>query len=285
MRTITGKNAIVTGAASGIGRAIALRLAAEGANICALDIDDYGLFQIVTDVKQAGVRAIGRLCDNRQPQEISAAVEHVLQRWGGVDILVNNAGIAYYGEFCLMSADHCEQIIDVNLRAPIEFIRLLLPVFRQSGDAHVVNVASVFGMIGYPQASVYSATKHALVGLTEALRGEYGRRGIGFTAVCPGFVDTGLFDSAMRGVDRQTNKQAPRWMMTSPEKVADRTIKAIYRNRPVEYVQTYARLAPIGKRMFYGLIDRLHHLSKRKLPVVRHFVRHETPDQSTRRAA
>src|SRR3990170_5832672 len=111
MRTIRGKWALVTGAASGIGRAIALRLAREGANLFLVDIDEPGLANVVEEVRDTGVEAFGRRCDVAEPCEVSAAVAEVLARCGGVDILVNNAGIMYYGRTERMAAEHWDRLL------------------------------------------------------------------------------------------------------------------------------------------------------------------------------
>ena len=125
MRQIRGKTALVTGAASGIGRAIALRLADEGARLYLIDVNAVEMAAVIAEAKRRGVDALGRQCDVSQPQEITAAVEHLLDRLGGIDILMNNAGIAYYGRTLHMSAAHWNQVLAVNLHAPIQFTREL----------------------------------------------------------------------------------------------------------------------------------------------------------------
>ena len=193
MRTIKGKSALVTGAASGIGRAIALRLAQEGADLYLLDVDEVGMACVVGEARKLGVEVIGRYCDVSDPAQIQQATNYILQRWGGVDILVNNAGITYFGETDSMSAEHCEKLLAVNLHAPIHLTRELLPTLLERPEAHVLNVASFFGLIGTRKTALYTSTKFGLVGFGESLRAEYGRRGLGVTTLCPGFVDTQLF--------------------------------------------------------------------------------------------
>jgi len=264
MKIIRDKIALVTGAASGIGRAIALRLAREGAHLFLLDVNDVGLANVVTAVKREGVNALGRRCDVSQPARIVESVEAVLDRWGKVDILVNNAGIAYYGQTAKMSAEHCEQLLAVNLHAPIHFTRELLPTLLEQPEAHVLNVASFFGLIGSRRVAVYASSKFGLVGFSESLRAEYGRRGLGVTALCPGFVDTNLFDTALRNEDRAQSKRPPRWMLTTPERIARCAVQSIYRNRRLIVTQPYAQIAYYGKRFFPGLLDWAHHLSRRR---------------------
>src|SRR5919109_925582 len=146
MREILGKSALVTGAASGIGRAIALKLADEGVRLFLVDINEIGLESVANDARLAGV-----------------------------DILVNNAGITYYGHTEQMSAEHWDRLTRVNLLSHIQFTRELLPSLLARPEAHVLNVCSMFGLVGMPKVAAYSTTKFALVGFSDALRAEYGR--------------------------------------------------------------------------------------------------------------
>ena len=264
MRTLRNKSALVTGAASGIGRAIALRLAREGVDLFLLDVDEAELVDVVAAAKRQRVDAIGRRCDVGDTDQIRASVRHILDRWGGVDLLVNNAGVTYYGQTDQMTAEHCDRLLDINLHAPMHFTRELLPSLLARAEAHVLNVASFYGLIGTRRLAAYTASKFGLVGFGESLRAEYGRTGLGVTTLCPGFVDTKLFESASLGADRSQPKAPPRWMLTTPEKIADRAVKAIYRNQALVVTQPYARLAHFGKRFFPGLLDWANHLSRKR---------------------
>lgn len=264
MRTLRNKSALVTGAASGIGRAIALQLASEGVDLYLLDIDHAGLVEVVAAAKRERVEAIGRSCDVSDPRQIASSVTHILDRWGGIDLLVNNAGITYYGQTDQMEAEHCERLLAINLNAPIHFTRELLPSMLQREEAHVLNIASFFGLIGTRRLAAYTASKFGLVGFSESLRAEYARAGLGVTAMCPGFVDTNLFATAPLGSDRRQQKTPPRWMLTTPEKIAARAIKAVRRNEAQVVMQPYAKLAHLGKRFFPGVYDWAHHLSRKR---------------------
>ncbi|NOY29387.1 MAG: SDR family NAD(P)-dependent oxidoreductase [Planctomycetes bacterium] len=283
MREIRNKIALVTGGASGIGRAIALQLAREGADLYLVDIDEAALAETVAAVGREGVQALGRRCDVSQPDQITECVEYVLERWGGVDILVNNAGITYYGSTAGMTAEHCERLLAINLHAPIHFTRELLPTLLERDEAHVLNVASFFGLIGTQKLAVYTCSKFGIVGFSESLRAEYGRRGLGVTALCPGFVDTDLFATAPRGSDLSENRLPPDWMLTTPDKIAARAIRAIYRNHAMVVQPAYAKVASFGKRFFPGLIDWANHLScssRKQKPEAE-----PAPDSTRRRAA
>lgn len=264
MRVIRGKRALVTGAASGIGRAIAIRLAAEGADLFLVDIDEAGLANVVGEVRLLGVEAVGQRCDVSRPEEVSATVAAVLDRWGGVDILVNNAGITYYGRTEQMSAEHWDRLIRVNLLSHVQFTRELLPSLLDRREAHVVNVCSIFGIVAMPKINAYSTTKYAMVGFSDSLRAEYGREGIGVTALCPGFVATNLFASAPLGETAKEPKLPPRILCTTPEKVAAAAVRAVRRNRRLVVVEPLARFLYVVKRFLPGSIDFVWHLGRRK---------------------
>ncbi len=264
MQHLHNKIALVTGAASGIGRAIALRLAEQGMQLYLLDINSSQLAEVVTAARRLGVFAVGRQCDVSQLAEVTASVEYGLSRWGGIDLLVNNAGITYYGHTDEMSAEHLERLLAINLHAPLHFTRLLLPSMLARPEAHILNVASFFGLIGTRKLAAYTASKFGLVGFGESLRAEYARTNLGVTTLCPGFVDTSLFASALQSDQETTYKQPPAWMLTTPEKIADRAIRAIFRDEALVVIQSYARLAYYAKRFFPGVIDFANHLSRKR---------------------
>jgi short-subunit dehydrogenase len=264
MRKIRGKRALVTGVASGIGRAVAIRLATEGLDLFLVDIDEAGRQATMAECRQTGVEVVGRQCDVGQPAEVSAVVADVLARWDGVDILVNNAGITYYGHTAEMSAEHWDQLLRVNLYSHVQFTRELLPSLLARPEAHIVNVCSMFGLVGMPKLAAYCTTKFALVGLSDALRAEYGRYGLGVTALCPGFVRTNLFTSAPLPPAAKSHKIPPRIFSTTPERVAAATVRAIRRNRRLVVVEPSARFLTTVKRLAPGLIDFALHLGRRK---------------------
>ena len=287
MRTIRGKIALVTGAASGIGRALTLELARAGAQLYLLDVNEFGLAEVVSLAKREGVEVIGRRCDVSQPSEISGSVKDVLDRWGKVDLLINNAGITYYGKTDAMTADNWQQMLAINLQAPIQFTHELLPTLLQQDEAHILNVASILGLVGLARVAAYSTSKFGLVGFSESLRAEYGRRGLGVTALCPGLVDTNLFSAAQLGQDRQEPKQPPSFLLATPEKIAACAVRAIRKNKRVVVLQPYARLLHTTKRFVPGLLDWLQNLSRPRFSRKNGPQRSssEVPATSSRRAA
>ena len=199
-----------------------------------------------------------------QPREVSAAVAEVLSRWNGVDILVNNAGITYYGKIERMAADHWDRLMRINLLSHIQFTRELLPSLLARPEAHVLNVCSVLGLVGMPKVTAYCTSKFGMVGFSEALRNELGREGLGVTALCPGFVRTNLFTNAPLEAKVEEHKMPPRIITTTPERVANAAVKAIYRNRRLVVMEPFARLMYATKRFAPWLLDGIFHLGRRK---------------------
>ena len=251
MKIIRGKKALVTGAGSGIGRAIALALAREGADLCLIDIDAATLDTTAREARERGVSAVTRVCDLARSNEISAAVAFLRDTWGCLNILVNNAGIAYRGATHEMSGEQWDRVIAVNLLAPIQLTRELLPML-QANEAHIVNVCSIFGLITTRKAAAYQTAKFGLVGFTSALRTEYGGPHFGVTTLCPGFVRTAMMERVTQG---EPHKAPPGWMYTSPETVAEKTIGAIYRNKGTLVVTPAARAGWWLTRLSPGLVE------------------------------
>ncbi|HOF17455.1 MAG TPA: SDR family oxidoreductase [Phycisphaerae bacterium] len=266
MKSIRGKKALVTGAASGIGREIALALAGQGAELFLLDIDEEGLSRVAASAEALGVSSRVRRCDLADGTQISAAVRAVLDCWGRVDILVNNAGVAYYGPTDRMTPELWQWLLGVNLLAPIQWIRELLPTFLAQGEAHVLNVSSVGGLVAQTRMAAYHASKFALVGLTESLRAEYNHRGIGFTCLCPGLADTNIFRNTVSGRRGKPVKVPPRWLLVSPRRVARKAVAGIRRNRGLVLVSPMAHVLWGLKRLSPWLMDFINRFrrSKRK---------------------
>lgn len=245
----------MTGASSGIGAAIALRLASEGCCLYLLDIDQVGLARTADEAKRLGVEVTTCRCDISDKSDVAASVEQAVDRWAGVDILVNNAGITYYGAAHTTPDEVWERLIAVNLHGAVDLTRRLLPWMLARPRAHVLNVCSVLGLVGLPRVSYYSCSKFGLVGYSEALRNEYGRNGLGVTALCPGFVCTNLFSSAKPAVGEDKPRQPPAFMCTTPERVAKAGVRAIQRNRRKVVIEPCARVLHTLHHFAPGFID------------------------------
>ena len=255
MRVIRGKQALVTGAASGIGRAITLALAREGAAVYLLDINSDGLAEVASEAREFGVEAVAERCDVGSREEVSAAVRNLLRQWGTLDILVNNAGLAYYGPTLNMTVDQWDRILQVNLYAPLQFTRELMPTLMARPEAHVLNVASICGLVAGGRFLAYHVSKFGLVGFSEGLRMEFARHGVGVSVLCPGVVSTNFFRTTPCGSRRKSTPTPPRWISTTPERCAAKAIRAIYRNKPLVLVTPLAYLLYYIKRFAPGLFE------------------------------
>lgn len=264
MRQIRGKKALVTGAASGIGRGIALALVREGADLFLWDVNEFGLTAVVEEIRALGGRADFARVDLTQPKAISAAIDSLLQAWGNIDILVNNAGVAYYGPTHKMTADQWDWLLGINLLAPIQITRELLPVLLERPEAHILNVCSISGLVAGGRFAAYHTSKFGLIGFTESLRAEYGRRGLGVTSLCPGPVQTNLYRLCATGQDGKAAPEPPRWLCTTVDAVAGRAIRAIRRNQRMPVVGLLAHLLLNAKWAAPGLLDFLNHFRRKK---------------------
>jgi 3-oxoacyl-[acyl-carrier protein] reductase len=242
MKIIRGKKALVTGAAFGIGRAIALALAREGADLYLVDIDEANLRTAAREAEQCGVKAAIFPCDLSQPAAITATVNAVLAQAGGIHILVNNAGIAYYGRTDAMTAEQWNRLLAVNLLAPIQLVGELLPTLAAQDEAHILNVCSFLGLAPARKMTAYQTSKFGLVGLTAALHAEYARSSFGVTALCPGFVNTTLTGGYATVLPNQARHHVPEWLGTRPDRVAASAIRAIRRNKGMVVLTPFARL-------------------------------------------
>ena len=265
MKAIRGKRALITGAASGIGRAIALALAREGADLYLLDIDENGLANAAAEASDLGVRVMTRICDLVDPTAARRAADELLRVWGGLEILINNAGISYHGNTETMPDEQWDRVLAVNLHSPLLLTRRLLPALLSSGDAHIVNVCSILGLAAIPRFTAYQTSKYGLVGFSESLRAEYASRGLGVTALCPGFVQTNIYQ-VMDGTGSRPMRAPPRLVVASPEQVAARAIRAIYRNHGVVPVTFLANLMWRVKRWLPGLWDLANRRRCKKQP-------------------
>lgn len=188
---LRGKRVFVTGAASGIGRASAIRLAAEGARLAITDINEEGLEETVSTIKKDGGEAMALPCDISDYDAVGKALSSAISELGGLDILVNVAGIGGFVKTEEETREHWDQVLDINLGGVFNTIRHSIDALLESGG-NVVNVASIAGVRAHPYAAAYCASKGGVVMLTKALALEYGPRGVRFNAICPGGIQTPL---------------------------------------------------------------------------------------------
>jgi NAD(P)-dependent dehydrogenase (short-subunit alcohol dehydrogenase family) len=196
MNKFKDKIVIVTGAASGIGRALSEELSRAGATIIMADIHREGLEQIASKLTAGGGRAHTAHLDVTQEAEVQALIDKVMSEHGRLDYIFNNAGIAIAGEVRDLSLDHWRRIIDVNLMGVIYGTNAAYLAMIKQGFGHIVNTASLAGLVGFPTMIPYVTTKYAVVGLSTSLRAEAETFGVKVSVVCPGFIQTGIFNAA-----------------------------------------------------------------------------------------
>lgn len=265
MKSLKDRNAFITGAASGIGRALATALAAKGCHLYLVDVNEEGLRSLEQELASTRVRVWTRQCDLSDNKAIPSAVEAAMTASGGIDLLINNAGVVYYGPTENMSQSQWDWVISINLLAPIQITQQMLPALLQRPDAHVVNMCSISGLVAGGRLSAYHTSKFGLIGFTEALRAEYGRRGLGVTAICPGPVTTKLYESGVSGRAERKVPTPPAWLCATPERVASVTLKAILRDRRQVLITPLAHLLFQMKRFVPGLIDFANRFSSSRL--------------------
>jgi 3-oxoacyl-[acyl-carrier protein] reductase len=257
MKTLRGRTAFVTGAASGIGRATAMALAREGVNLVLTDIDVAGLESMRREATKLGVGASTAVCDLSQPEEITKLLDRVFST-GPLHILVNCAGIALYGQQRSISDSDWRNLMAVNLLAPMQITTHLINVLARSDEAHIVNMASIFGLVPGKGLAAYQASKYGLVGFTLAMRGDYHRGNFGVSLMCPGFVRTPMVEPHGPSKIYSRMPRIPAWLFTTPEHVAQMTVDAIKRDRGLVIVTLAARLLWYLNRFFPGLLDLLN---------------------------
>lgn len=259
MRDLKGKTALLTGASRGIGVYLARALADRGMNLALVARSAEGLQKVKAELEPRGVKVLCVPTDVGDRAALEALVERVQVEFGTIDVLVNNAGLEQGEIYTEFSRDGIQQIIDVNLTAPMLLTHLVLPGMLKQGEGHVVNIASGAGLAGIAYNETYSATKHGLVGFTRSLVATAEGEGwpVGFSTILPGFVaDAGMYED-MRA---QTGMEAPALFGTSPpEKVATATLRAIEKDllevivnpRPFRPIAIFLLLFP-GRTKWFG---------------------------------
>jgi short-subunit dehydrogenase len=223
-RNATWRAAIVTGAASGIGRCFAETLARRGAAVGLIDVAADGLVAVADAIRAAGLRAETRVADVSAADEVAAATESLTSGLGGLDLLVNCAAILGPGHFAAQSAAHFERVIRVNLLGTANVVRAALPALRQSRGA-VACVASTAAVHGWPALAAYSAAKFGVVGFCDAIRAELRNDGITLTTVFPLLIDTPLLSGSNIPPILRQGRRLP------PQVVVDKTLAAVASGR------------------------------------------------------
>jgi short-subunit dehydrogenase len=261
-RNLRGLRILITGASSGIGRCLADQAAAQGAHVALAARSAEKLHELANELTGRGGRAVAVPADITSEADREHLLETVAMHFGGLDVLVNNAGVASFGHFATSSEEILRRIMEVNFFAPAELMRQAVPVLINGKRPAIVNVASMCGRRGLPAWTEYSASKFALCGLTEALRGEFARFDIDVLLVLPGLTKSDLPSHLLRNEGRMKidfTKGMP------PEAVAAGILRALERNRTETVLGREARWILRINRFFPRLVDRLTARKVRRL--------------------
>lgn len=257
MRDLAGKVAVITGGASGIGRAMAERFAGEGMRLVLADVEEPALAAAVADLASAGAEVIGVPTDVSQASDVKALAERTLAGYGAAHLVCNNAGVGG-GPVAGTPLGVWEWVLGVNLWGVINGCHVFLPILTEQGEGHIVNTASLAGLTGVPGLGVYCTSKFAVVGLSESLHHELAATGspVKVSVLCPGFVHTRISESernmpaaARRSTEEQAEVFAPAVRQAieggiSPAEVADTVLEGVRADR--FYILTHERAARGG---------------------------------------
>ncbi len=222
---------IITGAGSGLGRALAHAYAERSACLLLADYQEEGLAALAALLQQRGVSLLTELCDVRQADAVTALVQRAVSAWGRLDVMINNAGVAVSGPLVDVSAADWHWVMDINFYGVLHGCQAAARVMQAQGHGHIINIASMAGLLNPPEMAAYNASKAAVVSLSETLAAEMAVHGVAVHLVCPGFFATGLGRS-LRSTRAGTGAALERLMRASPldaDAIAARIISACER--------------------------------------------------------
>jgi len=256
MKQFDSKVAVVTGAASGIGQALALRLAGEGARLAISDVNEEGLEETRAAVAEAGAEVHAKRLDVADRQAFYAYADEVAAHFGGVNLVVNNAGVALSASIREMKLEDLDWLMGINFWGVIYGTKAFLPHLEQTGDGHIVNISSVFGIIGIPTQAAYNAAKFGVRGFTEALRIELDIADVGVSCTCvhPGGIRTNIARNARMpggtpvGDKDEAVVQFDKMARTTPDKAARVILRGIRRNSRRVLIGADAHLIDVMQR-------------------------------------
>ncbi len=268
MKDLGGRVAVVTGAASGFGRAIALRCAGERMRLALADVDEQALAETARLAGERGAESLTRKCDVSRWDDVEALAARTYERFGAAHLLFNNAGVAVAGPVWAATLEDWRWVLGVNLMGVIHGIRAFVPrMLRQGSEAHLVNTASVAGLLSVPGQGVYCVSKHAVVTLSECLLHDLRVENapIGVSVLCPAFVNTGIADSGrnrpadlaatnpLAGPHEERLRKAVRSGKLSADDVAAAAMDAVASGR--FYVLTHPRIKPAVEARMRDILD------------------------------
>ncbi len=256
MTSIEDKVVAVTGAASGIGRALARALVARGAHVALSDIDEQGLSQTAASLGSTTTRVTTRLVDVSDRAAVEAYARAVLADHGAADIIINNAGLATHGTIDDLPYEDFQRVLSVNLWGVIHGTRAFLPLLRERPEGHIVNIASINSMVPFAKNGPYNISKYAVYGLNETLMQELRGQNVRITSVHPGGVRTNIAHNTMHLTDAEA-AAFNRIAVTSPEAAAKAILNAVVKNREICLIGADAHLLSLAKRIAPGLTVRI----------------------------
>ncbi len=221
MGKLDGKNAIVTGSARGIGKAIAEKLAKEGANVVIVDVNLESAQETAKEMEKLGVKSFALKTNVVDYKDVETMINTTKEKWGSVDILVNNAGITRDNLILKMTPEDFDLVIDINLKGVFNGIKAAYPVMMKQRSGKIVNVASIIGLIGNAGQANYAASKGGVIALTKSAAKELAGRGVNVNAVAPGYIQTAMTDQLSDEVKQAMLALIPMKRMGQPEDVAN----------------------------------------------------------------
>ena len=254
MKRLEGRTAVVTGAGSGIGRAVSLALAGAGCHLALADRNEQALAETAERAMREGRRVSRHVIDVSDRERMQALADDVLSSHGGVEILVNNAGVTAISSFEDQKLEDFAWLMGINFWGVVYGCKFFLPALRRAEEAHIVNVSSVFGILGVPMQSSYCASKFAVRGFSESLRAELADTGVGVTSVHPGGIATNIVKDGRydgHGADALRNELVTTFAsrMLSPERAAEIIVSAVRRNAPRALITREAHLIDFVQRV------------------------------------
>jgi len=215
------KVTIITGSASGIGQATAIKFAAEGAKVVVCDVNQSGIDAVVSSLVQSGAVAVGYVVDVTNKTQIAEMVAAVKAQFGRIDVLVNNAGIVQDAQLIKMTEDQFDRVIDINLKGVYNCARAVVDTMVEQGSGVILNASSVVGVYGNFGQTNYAAAKFGVIGFVKTWAKELGKKGIRANAVCPGFVATPILKTMPEKVIQDMEARVPMKRMARPEEIAN----------------------------------------------------------------
>ncbi len=256
------KRLMVTGAGSGLGLAMARHFAAEGWRVAVTDLDADRASAALAEVRSAGGQGFAAACDVRSETQLRDVSERLLNEWSGVDVVINNAGVATVGKVGEAPLEDWDWVLDINLMGVVRGCHVFAPLLARQGSGHIVNIASLAGIVQAPAMASYNVSKIGVIGLSETLRGELRPHGVGVSVVCPSFVRTRLTET-LRTPDPRLRSLAEK-LVNEADSTAGQVAVKVYRGvmkktfliLPQADVRWLYRLKRLSPGLFYRLLDR-----------------------------